>query len=142
MQPAAAITSMRFCDSRHVSVLCCISIQMKSCPSHAFLAASRSGSEIVLLNTCLPALSFVSTVLNVTDPAGPAPPPGPRPPRPPGAGAGAAPAAGAGAAANAVPPVAVSPRGGPTVSAAAANTSRRVGSIVRLQKLQESEEKD
>src|SRR5262245_3824064 len=70
MHPASAITLINCCDSRQVNVLCCISTQMKSCPTQAFLAASRSGLEIVLLKTCLPALSFVITVLKVSEPGG------------------------------------------------------------------------
>src|SRR5262245_14404954 len=68
MHPVSAITLISCCDSRQVNVLCCISTQMKSCPTQAFFAASRSGLEIVLLKICLPSLSFVITVLKVSEP--------------------------------------------------------------------------
>src|SRR5262245_60812301 len=68
MHHASAITLISCCVSRQVNVLCCISIQMKSCPTQAFFAASRSGLETVLLKTCLPALSFGITVLKVSEP--------------------------------------------------------------------------
>src|SRR5215475_11350342 len=70
MLPASAITLISCCDSRQVKVLCCISIHMKSCPAQASFAAARSGSVIVLLKICLPALSFVITVLKVSEPGG------------------------------------------------------------------------
>src|SRR5215472_3896671 len=68
MHSASAITLISCCVSRQVNVLCCISIQMKSCPAQAFFAASRSGLEIVLLKICLPAFSLVITVLKVCEP--------------------------------------------------------------------------
>ncbi len=69
MLPASPTTLISCCVSRQVSVLCCISIQMKSTPSQAFLAASRSGPTRVLLKICLPSFSLVMTVLNVCEPA-------------------------------------------------------------------------
>lgn len=69
MLPASTITLISCCVSRQVSALCCILIQMKSWPSHAFFAAARSGSMMVLLKTCFPSFSLVMTVLNVCDPA-------------------------------------------------------------------------
>src|SRR6476646_8952736 len=68
MHPASATTLISCCVSRQVSVLCCISIQMKSWPSQAFFAASTSGMINVLQKICWPALSFVITVLKVSEP--------------------------------------------------------------------------
>src|ERR1051325_5997850 len=68
MHPASATTLISCCVSRQVSVLCCISIQMKSWPSQAFFVASRSGWMTVLLKICWPALNFEITVLKVSEP--------------------------------------------------------------------------
>ncbi len=114
MLPASATTLMSCCVSRQVSVLCCISIQMKSTPSQAFLAASRSGPMMVLLKICFPSFSLVMTVLNVCEPALTA--------VRPGAGCDAAATCGAGFAAP----------GGTAPSRVAARTSAAAGTRCRV----------